>query len=80
MQTKKIEIYSTPTCHFCHLAKDYFNANNITYTEYNVATDTQKRDEMIEITGQRGVPVIVVDGDIMVGFNETAFEEQFGKL
>ena len=44
---KKVEIYSTPTCHFCHMAKDFFKANNVEYTDYNVGADTAKRQEMM---------------------------------
>ena len=47
---KDIIIYSTPTCHFCQLAKQFFAANGISYTEYNVAADTDKRKEMVELT------------------------------
>lgn len=67
---KEITIYSTPVCHFCNLAKEFFKANNIAYTEYNVATDMEKRKEMIELTGQLGVPVIRVGDELMVGFSE----------
>ncbi len=72
---KNITIYSTPTCHFCHLAKEYMNANNIKYTEHNVASDLEKRKEMVDKSGQLGVPVIDIDGKIMVGFEETEFAE-----
>lgn len=67
---KKIEIYSTPTCHFCHMAKDFFEAHDVPFTDYNVGTDTAKRAEMMEKSGQMGVPVIVVDDkDVIVGFD-----------
>lgn len=65
-----VTIYSTPTCHFCHMAKDYFKANNVSYTEYDVATDLAKRKEMVEKTKQMGVPVIIIDEQVIVGFNE----------
>ncbi|MEX2010485.1 MAG: glutaredoxin domain-containing protein [Parcubacteria group bacterium] len=68
---KKIEIYSTANCHFCHMAKEYFALNNLTFTDYNVGVDTEKRSEMVEISGQMGVPVIVVDGkEVVVGFDK----------
>lgn len=67
---KKLEIYSTPTCHFCHMAKDFFEAHDLSYTDYNVATDLPKRAEMMEKSGQMGVPVIVVDDkEVVVGFD-----------
>ncbi len=75
---KNVAIYSTPTCHFCHMAKDYFRANNVNYTEYNVASDLDKRKEMIEKTGQMGVPVIVIDGKATVGFNQPKIASMLG--
>jgi glutaredoxin-like YruB-family protein len=74
---KEVTIYSTTTCHFCNLAKEYFKAHNIPYTEYNVGADAEKRAEMIELTGQMGVPVIRVGNQIAVGFQDTAFEEMY---
>lgn len=66
---KKVEIYSTKTCHYCDLAKEWFNNNNINYINYDVTVDAEKRKEMIEITGQMGVPVIKVENDIVIGFD-----------
>ncbi|HEY4528649.1 MAG TPA: glutaredoxin family protein [Candidatus Paceibacterota bacterium] len=69
--TKKVEIYSTSSCHFCHMAKEFFKANGIEYTDYNVGLDTEKRQEMMELSGQLGVPVIVIDKkDLIIGFDE----------
>ncbi len=67
---KTVQIYSTPVCTYCASAKDFFKKNNIAYTEYNVASDQAKRAEMLEKSGQMGVPVIDVGGDIVVGFDE----------
>lgn len=75
---KNIIIYSTPTCHFCHLAKDFMDAHGIGYTDYNVATDLEKRREMVDKSGQLGVPVIDVDGQVMVGFEENHFVDLLG--
>lgn len=75
---KKVTIYSTPTCHYCNMAKDFFKANKIAYTEANVATDLAKRSEMVEKSGQMGVPVIDVDGQIMVGFDQSALSKALG--
>ena len=55
---------------YCNHAKEFFKKNNITYTEYNVASDQDKRKEMVTKSGQLGVPVIDVDGQVMVGFDE----------
>ncbi|MDO8424198.1 MAG: glutaredoxin domain-containing protein [bacterium] len=69
---KKVEIYSTATCHFCHMAKDFFQENGIAFTDYNVGTDLAKRAEMLEKSGQMGVPVIVIDNkDVVVGFDQS---------
>lgn len=67
---KNITIYSTPSCHFCHMAKDFFKENNLSYTEYDVAADPAKRAELIEKSGQMGVPVILIDNDMVIGFNK----------
>ncbi len=68
---KKVEIYSTANCHFCHMAKEFFDANGVEYTDYNVGADTAKRAEMIDKSGQMGVPVIIIDNkDLIIGFNQ----------
>jgi glutaredoxin len=77
---KKVEIYSTPTCHFCHMAKDFFNENKIAYTEYDVASDLEKRKEMVALTSQMGVPVIVIDGAWAVGFNKPEVAKMLGLI
>ena len=67
---RKVEIYSTESCHFCRMAKEFLAANNISFTDYNVGTDTNKRTEMIDKSGQMGVPVIVIDDkDVVIGFD-----------
>ena len=66
---KNVTIYSTPTCHYCGMAKEYFKANGVSYSEFNVAADADKRKEMMEKSGQLGVPVIVIDDQVVVGFN-----------
>ncbi|HAS80653.1 MAG: Glutaredoxin-like protein, YruB-family [Candidatus Nomurabacteria bacterium GW2011_GWE1_32_28] len=75
---KNVVIYSTPSCHFCNLAKDFFTANNIVYTEYDVATDVEKRKEMIEKSGQMGVPVIIIENEITVGFDKPKLAKMLG--
>jgi glutaredoxin-like YruB-family protein len=76
--TPVVTIYSTSTCHFCHLAKDYFKENNIAYTEYNVASDLEKRKEMIEKSGQMGVPVIIIGEELTVGFDKPKIAKMLG--
>ena len=60
------------------MAKTFFKANGLSYTEYNVATDLAKRKEMIDNTGQMGVPVIDVDGEVVVGFDEGHLRSTLG--
>ncbi|MEX0935081.1 MAG: glutaredoxin family protein [Candidatus Paceibacterota bacterium] len=76
--TQSVEIYTTPTCHFCKAAKAFFKENDIEYAEYNVAEDADKRKEMVEKTGQIGVPVIIIDGETLVGFDEGKVKEKLG--
>lgn len=75
MEQKKVSIYSTPTCVYCNMAKDFFAENGIKYENFNVAEDAVKRKEMMEKTGQLGVPVIVVGDDLLVGFDEDRLKE-----
>jgi len=72
---KSITVYSTPTCVYCKMAKEYFKSKSIAFTEYNVAEDDSKRDEMVTKSGQLGVPVIDIDGKIFVGFNKPEIEK-----
>jgi len=74
-----IVIYSTPTCPYCKRAKDYFQRNNIEFTEYNVAKDRKAAKEMIKKSGQLGVPVIIINGELIIGFNQTQLDEILAK-
>jgi glutaredoxin-like YruB-family protein len=75
---KNVIIYSTPTCHFCHMAKEFMTANNVKFTDYNVATDLEKRKEMVDKSGQMGVPVIDIEGELMVGFEQDRLATALG--
>ena len=75
---KTITIYSTPTCHFCNLAKEFFTANGIEYTDYNVLEDPERGREMVERSGQMGVPVIFIDDEMVIGFNEPLIRQILG--
>lgn len=74
----EVTIYSTPSCHFCHIAKEFFKENNVAYTEFDVAGDQEKRKEMIEKSGQMGVPVIIIGNHLIVGFNKPKIVELLG--
>ena len=75
---KKVTIYSTPVCGFCKMAKAFFVENEIEYTEHDVSTDEAMRKEMIEKTGQMGVPVIEIDEQVVVGFDKEKLSEMLG--
>ena len=75
---KKVTIYSTPTCHFCQQAKEYFTANGVSFEAFDVASDTERRKEMMEKSGQLGVPVILIDNDVVIGFNRPKLARLLG--
>lgn len=75
---KKVVIYSTPTCHFCNLAKEYFKTNNIPFESFDVSTDREKQMEILDKTGQMGVPVILIGDDVIVGFDKPKIDELLG--
>ena len=70
-----VTIYSTPTCHFCKLTKEFLREKNVPFEEVNVAGNPQKSQEMIEKSGQMGVPVIDIDGKIIIGFDKNAIRK-----
>ena len=74
----KVTVYSTPTCHFCHMAKDFFKEKNVEFEDFDVSVDLAKRKEMVEKSGQMGVPVIEIDGKIIVGFNKPQIVQLLG--
>lgn len=65
-----VKIYTTPSCVYCKMAKEFFGKHSIAYEEKNVALDAQARDEMVQKSGQLGVPVIDIDGQIIIGFDQ----------
>jgi glutaredoxin 3 len=65
-----VKMYTTPTCHFCQDAKKFFKENDVEYEEVDVSQNEEARNEMIEKSGQFGVPVIDVDGEIIVGYDK----------
>lgn len=73
-----VKIYTTPSCAFCRMVKDFFKANSVQYEELNVATDAGARDEMIRKSGQFGVPVTDIDGKLVIGFDRSRFTELLG--
>ncbi len=75
---KSVTIYTTPTCAFCHMAKNWFGTKGVKFTEIDVSKDMKAAQEMVEKSGQMGVPVIDVDGDITIGFDRPKLEHVLG--
>jgi len=83
---RNVTIYSTPTCHFYRVAKEFFKENNIEFTDHNVSTDAEKRAEMVQKSGQMGVQVIFIDdpsnpseqAEMIVGFDENKLKSLLG--
>lgn len=73
-----IKIYSTPSCQYCKVAKEFLTSHNVAYEDINVATDPVAREEMVTKSGQLGVPVFDIDGQIMVGYNEQLLTKVIG--
>ncbi len=74
----KVTIYSTPGCIYCSMAKDWFNKNKVDYTEHDVSADAERREEMINKTGQMAVPVIDIEGEIVIGFDKSRLSQLLG--
>ncbi|MEK7143289.1 MAG: glutaredoxin domain-containing protein [Patescibacteria group bacterium] len=75
---KSVSIYTTPTCVYCKMTKDFFKQNNVEYQEFDVASNLEKRKEMIEKSGQMGVPVVFIDSEIMIGFDKGKLMQLLG--
>jgi len=73
-----ITVYSTPTCPYCTMAKEYLASKKFTYTNIDVAADPAKADEMVKKSGQMGVPVLDIDGTIIVGFDKAKINTALG--
>ena len=72
----QVKVYSTSTCPWCKKTKQLLDDNKIPYKNIDVATDQAARDEMVSKTGQLGVPVIDIDGELSVGFDEKWLKEK----
>jgi len=70
-----VQVYSTPSCPWCHKAKEFLKAHKVEFKDINVVEDEKGREEMIDKSGQMGVPVLDVNGEIIVGFNEAKLKE-----
>lgn len=75
---KNVVVYSTPTCPFCAMVKNYLKENKIEFTEHDVSADQAKAQEMIDKSGQTGVPVVDIDGTVIVGFDKEKIKSALG--
>lgn len=73
-QTKKVIVYSTPTCSFCAMAKKYLNEKGVSFEDVDVSRDRTRAMEMVQKSGQMGVPVISIDGEIVLGYQPVAYD------
>jgi glutaredoxin-like YruB-family protein len=78
MSAKEVKIYSTPQCPWCRKTKQFLEDNGIAYQDFNVAEDSDAREEMVQKSGQMGVPVIEIGSDIIVGYDEGWLKEKLG--
>jgi glutaredoxin-like YruB-family protein len=74
-----VKLYSTPTCGYCHQAKRYLAERGVEFTEHDISVDRAAAEEMIKLTGQVGVPVITVDGEVVIGFDRARLEQLLAK-
>lgn len=73
-----VKIYTTPTCAYCHTEKEFFKEHNIEFQEFDVFSNAQAREYMINRTGQMGVPVTEIDGKLVIGFDKAKIKELLG--
>ncbi len=72
----KVIVYGTPTCPYCHIAQDFLKENKVEYRYVDVSVDQKAAEEMVEKSGQMGVPVIDIDGKIIVGFDKDRIKKE----
>jgi len=75
----KTEIYTTPTCPYCAMTKELLDKQNISYVEHDVSVDEEARHKMVQKSGQLGVPVTVINGELIIGFDRKSLKEAVGK-
>ena len=75
---KSVKVYSTQTCPYCHMAKDFLKENNIVFEDIDVSSSQSAAEEMIQKSGQMGVPVLEIDGTVIVGFDRPKIKKALG--
>ena len=78
MSARNVKVYSTPTCPNCKMVKKFLKDNNISFQNINVAEDKTALEDMVSRSGQMGVPVIDIDGDLVIGYNQVQLKEKLG--
>jgi glutaredoxin 3 len=78
MAEREVVVYSTPTCPWCTRAKDYLKQAGIDFEEKDVSVDIQAAREMVKVSGQMGVPVLTIDGSVVVGFDKKKIDQLLG--
>lgn len=73
-----VKVYSTPSCPYCNMLKNYLRSRGIRFVDYDVSKDEQKAMEMVRISGQMGVPVAVINGKVVIGFNKPLIDRLLG--
>jgi len=74
-----IAVYTTPTCGYCHQIKAYLNQRSLPFTEYDVSRDQQAAMDMVRLSGQQGVPVTLIEGQVVVGFDRPLIDQLLAK-
>ncbi len=75
----KVKIYTTPTCPYCRMTKEYLNTKGVKYENVDVSASKENAQEMIDRSNQMGVPVIDVDGKLIIGFDKAELDKLFAK-
>lgn len=75
---RSVTVYTTPTCSWCHAVKDHLTSHHVGFSEVDVSVDMQKAREMVEKSGQYGVPVVDIDGDVVIGFDRARINSLLG--
>jgi glutaredoxin 3 len=78
MAEREVVVYSTPTCPWCTRAKDYLKQAGIDFEEKDVSVDIQAARDMVKVSGQMGVPVLTIDGSVVVGFDKKKIDQLLG--
>ncbi len=75
---KQVKVYSTPTCPYCIRAKQFLKDNNIIFEDIDVSSNEEAASEIVQKSGQMGVPVLDIDGEIIVGFDKEKIKQALG--